>query len=170
LDAWQGWELSPEGNEWVFVGGDTGWFVAADGVVIYDHPEFGRYLATSPTDAVWVPGRDTVPSDGFFSNPVVGCTYDGIALYGSVYFEDGNTLPDLYVEVEDSGSESDLGVHRVDLANQATSCGLWHVVDSPHEADFTVAVPEGHLADFGIFFVDFPEQAGTDFRCVDPPG
>lgn len=102
---------------------------------------------------------DYVVVDGFDADT---CAFDGIPLYGDVYFTDSSFSADMVVAVEDSPVLADLTVVAVDSSFSADRCGLWHVVDSSFQADFAVAATESTFgADFTIAIGDNTFNAGT---------
>lgn len=97
--------------------------------------------------------------DGFDSQH---CTFDGIPLYGSVFFTDSTFGYDMSVAPVDSTFLADLQVFAVENSWEADSCGLWHVVDSASQADLIIAIADSELfADFTIAGAESTWEAGT---------
>lgn len=98
-------------------------------------------------------------ADGFNAEH---CTFNGMALYGSVYLAETGDFYDVMVDLTESSYLADLEVVAVDYSYEANQCGLWHFVDTQYEADFTVAVGDSaYLADFTIAVAESEREAGT---------
>lgn len=89
------------------------------------------------------------------------CAFNGIPLYGSVYFTETGIGADMIIAFEESSFLADLTVVPVDSSFQANRCGLWHVVDSAFQADFVVGATERTFgADFTIAVGESTFEAG----------
>jgi hypothetical protein len=100
---------------------------------------------------------------GSSSSGLYGCTYNGIPLYGSVYFTSSSYSADFSVYVSSSSYSSDLSVYLTSSSYSANSCGLWYAVSSSYSADFTVYLTSSsYSADFSIYQTRSSYSAGTN--------
>jgi hypothetical protein len=92
-----------------------------------------------------------------------GCSYNGIPLYGSVYFTSSSYSADFSVYVSSSSYSADLSVYITSSSYSANSCGLWYPVSSSYSADFTVYLTSSsYSADFSIYRTSSSYSAGTN--------
>jgi hypothetical protein len=100
---------------------------------------------------------------GSTGSGLYGCSYNGIPLYGSVYFTSSSYSADFSVFVSSSSYSSDLSVYLTSSSYSANSCGLWHPVSSSYSADFTVYLTSSsYSADFSIYRTSSSYSAGTN--------
>ena len=100
---------------------------------------------------------------GSSSSGLYGCSYNGIPLYGSVYFTSSSYSADFSVYVSSSSYSSDLSVYLTSSSYSANSCGLWYPVSSSYSADFTVYLTSSsYSADFSIYRTSSSYSAGTN--------
>jgi hypothetical protein len=100
---------------------------------------------------------------GLSSSGLYGCSYNGIPLYGSVYFTSSSYSADFSVYVSSSSYSSDLSVYLTSSSYSANSCGLWYPVNSSYSADFTVYLTSSsYSADFSIYRTSSSYSAGTN--------
>ncbi len=100
---------------------------------------------------------------GSLSSGLYGCSYNGIPLYGSVYFTSSSYSADFSVYLSSSSYSSDLSVYLTSSSYSANSCGLWYPVSSSYSADFTVYLTSSsYLADFSIYRTSSSYSAGTN--------
>jgi hypothetical protein len=100
---------------------------------------------------------------GSSSSGLYGCSYNGIPLYGSVYFTSSSYSADFSVYVSSSSYSSDLSVYLTSSSYSANSCGLWYPVSSSYSADFTVYLTNSsYSADFSIYRTSSSYSAGTN--------
>lgn len=97
-------------------------------------------------------------NSGFYN-----CSYNGIPLYGRVYFTSSSYSADFSVYVSSSSYSSDLRVYLASSSYSANSCGLWYPVSSSYSADFTVYLTSSsYSADFSIYRTSSSYSAGTN--------
>jgi hypothetical protein len=102
-------------------------------------------------------------SFGSSNSGLYGCSYNGIPLYGSVYFTSSSYSADFSVYVSSSSYSSDLSVYLTSSSYSANSCGLWYPVSSSYSADFTVYLTSSsYSADFSIYRTSSSYSAGTN--------
>ena len=100
---------------------------------------------------------------GSSSSGLYGCSYNGIPLYGSVYFTSSSYSADFSVYVSSSSYSSDLSVYLTSSSYSANSCGLWYPVSSSYSADFTVYLTSSsYSADFSIYRTSSSYSAGKN--------
>ncbi len=100
---------------------------------------------------------------GSSSSVLYGCSYNGIPLYGSVYFTSSSYSADFSVYLSSSSYSSDLSVYFTSSSYSANSCGLWYPVSSSYSADFTVYLTSSsYSADFSIYRTSSSYSAGTN--------
>ena len=100
---------------------------------------------------------------GSSGSGLYGCSYNGIPLYGSVYFTSSSYSADFSVYVSSSSYSSDLSVYLTSSSYSANSCGLWYQVSSSYSADFTVYLTSSsYSADFSIYRTSSSYSAGTN--------
>ena len=100
---------------------------------------------------------------GASSSGLYRCSFNGIPLYGSVYFTSSSYLADFSVYVSSSSFLSDLDVYITSSSYSANSCGLWYPTSSSYLADFTVYLTSSsYLADFSIYLTSSSFSAGTN--------
>lgn len=100
---------------------------------------------------------------GLTNSGLYGCSYNGIPLYGSVYFTSSSYSADFSVYVSSSSYSSDLSVYLTSSSYSANSCGLWYPVSSSYSADFTVYLTSSaYSADFSIYRTSSSYSAGTN--------
>jgi hypothetical protein len=100
---------------------------------------------------------------GSSSSGLFGCSYNGVPLYGSVYFTSSSYSADFSVYVSSSSYSSDLSVYLTSSSYSANSCGLWYPVSSSYSADFTVYLTSSsYSADFSIYRTSSSYSAGTN--------
>ena len=103
------------------------------------------------------------PGIGSSSSGLYGCSYNGIPLYGNVYFTSSSYSADFSVYVTSSSYSSDLSVYLTSSSYSANSCGLWYPVSSSYSADFTVYLTSSsYSADFSIYRTSSSYSAGTN--------
>ncbi len=100
---------------------------------------------------------------GSSSSGLYRCSFNGVPLYGSVYFTSSSYLADFSVYVSSSSYLSDLDVYITSSSYSANSCGLWYPTSSSYLADFTVYLTSSsYLADFSIYLTSSSYSAGTN--------
>ena len=103
------------------------------------------------------------PGIGSSSSGLYGCSYNGIPLYGNVYFTSSSYSADFSVYVTSSSYSSDLSVYLTSSSYSANSCGLWYPVSSSYSAYFTVYLTSSsYSADFSIYRTSSSYSAGTN--------
>lgn len=102
-------------------------------------------------------GLDTSTDDGFDPD---NCTFDGVPLYGSVYFASSPASADITVYFTSSVS-ADLDVYEASSSLSASSCGRWYPTRSPVSADLKVYVTRSPSADISVREVSYSTGAGT---------
>ena len=101
--------------------------------------------------------------NGSSSSGLYGCSFNGIPLYGSVYFTSSSYLADFSVYLSSLSYLSDLDVYFTGTSYSANSCGLWYPTSSSYLADFTVYLTNSsYLADFSIYRTSSSYSAGTN--------
>jgi hypothetical protein len=86
---------------------------------------------------------------------------DKCKLQGAVYFESSAGMADHIIYIEQVENFADLNVCKTESLIGADAPGLWYVVSSRGQADFSVYVETNKsLADFSVYYVSQRGFAG----------